>query len=146
MPSATIDVLRLVMLNVSQSVAIDYYEEQTNKLLTDTNYYTQKLENKGRLGISGQKLKKYIGRTLLLRTRIAEKTRAAEASINAAKQHVEILIVGLLLSIAFMGVAATIIAKLLQRYHWLSYVGLVLIVYVACEMIYHGGYEVLDVM
>jgi len=71
-PSATIDVMRLVMLNVSQSVAIDYYEELTNKLLTDTNEYTQKLENKGRLGISGQKLKKYIGRTLLLRNRIAE--------------------------------------------------------------------------
>jgi required for meiotic nuclear division protein 1 len=71
-PSATIDVLRLVMLNVSQSVAIDYYEEQTSKLLADTNYYTQKLENKGRLGISGAKLKKYIARTLLLRNRIAE--------------------------------------------------------------------------
>ncbi|MGZ3952460.1 MAG: RMD1 family protein, partial [Flavisolibacter sp.] len=51
-PSATINVMRLVMLNVSQSVAIDYYEELTNTLLTDTNYYTQKLENKGRLGIS----------------------------------------------------------------------------------------------
>lgn len=71
-PSATIDVMRLVMLNVSQSVAIDYYEEQTSKLLAETNYYTQKLENKGRLGISGSKLKKYIGRTLLLRNRIAE--------------------------------------------------------------------------
>lgn len=70
--SADIDVLRLVMLNVSQSVALDYYEEQTNNLLTETNQYTQKLENKGRLGISGAKLKKYIGRTLLLRNRIAE--------------------------------------------------------------------------
>jgi uncharacterized Rmd1/YagE family protein len=71
-PSADIDVLRLVMLNVSQSVALDYYEEQTNKLLADTNFFTQKLENKGQLGISGNKLKKYIGRTLLLRNRIAE--------------------------------------------------------------------------
>lgn len=71
-PSATVDVMRLVMLNVTQSVALDYYEEQTNSLLTETNQYTQKLENKGRLGISGAKLKKYIGRTLLLRNRIAE--------------------------------------------------------------------------
>lgn len=71
-PSSDIDVLRLVMMNVSQSVALDYYEEQTNKLLADTNFYTQKLENKGQLGISGNKLKKYIGRTLLLRNRIAE--------------------------------------------------------------------------
>jgi uncharacterized Rmd1/YagE family protein len=71
-PSANIDVMRLVMLNVTQSVALDYYEEQTSKLLTETNYYTQKLENRGKLGISVPKLKKYIGKTLLLRNRIAE--------------------------------------------------------------------------
>jgi uncharacterized Rmd1/YagE family protein len=71
-PSASIDVLRLVMLNVSQSVALDYYEEQTSKLLAETNQYTQMLETKGRLDVSGKKLKQYIGRTLLLRNRIAE--------------------------------------------------------------------------
>jgi len=71
-PSADIDVLRLVMLNVAQSVALDFYEDQTSKLLEETNHYTQMLENKGRLGISGRKLKQYIGRTLLLRNRIAE--------------------------------------------------------------------------
>lgn len=70
--SANINVLRLVMLNVSQSVALDYYEEQTNKLLEETNLYTQMLERKGKLDLSGIKLKKYIGRTLLLRNRIAE--------------------------------------------------------------------------
>ncbi|WP_121353681.1 RMD1 family protein [Flavisolibacter nicotianae] len=71
-PSASIDVLRLVMINVSQSVALDYYGEQTSKLLAETNQYTQMLETKGRLGITGKKLKQYIGRTLLLRNRIAE--------------------------------------------------------------------------
>lgn len=71
-PSADIEVLRLVMLNVSQSVALDYYEDQTNKLLTETNQFTQRLETKGTLAISGTKLNKYIGRTLLLRNRIAE--------------------------------------------------------------------------
>lgn len=71
-PSASIDVLRLVMLNVAQSVALDYYEEQTTKLLEETNQFTQSLETKGRLNLSGKKLKKYIGRTLLLRNRIAE--------------------------------------------------------------------------
>jgi required for meiotic nuclear division protein 1 len=71
-PTARIDILRLVMLNVSQSVALDYYEEQTNKLLQETNFYTQMLETKGNLDISGKKLKKYIGRTLLLRNRIGE--------------------------------------------------------------------------
>ena len=71
-PSASISVLRLVMLNVSQSVALDYYEQQTSRLLSETNHHTQILETKGKLQLSGTKLKRYIARTLLLRNRIAE--------------------------------------------------------------------------
>lgn len=71
-PASDINILRLVMLNVAQSVALDYYEYQTDKLLEETNTYTQTLETKGRLGLSNKKLKQYIGRTLLLRNRIAE--------------------------------------------------------------------------
>jgi uncharacterized Rmd1/YagE family protein len=67
-----IEVLRLIMLNVSQSVALDYYYEQTTKLMEETNHHTQVLETKGRLDISGINLKKYIGRTLILKNRIAE--------------------------------------------------------------------------
>ena len=67
-----IEVLRLIMLNVSQSVALDYYHEQTTKLMEETNHHTQILETKGRLDISGINLKKYIGRTLVLKNRIAE--------------------------------------------------------------------------
>jgi len=70
--SADIEVLRLVMLNVSQSVALDYYSEQTNSLLEETNYHTQILERKGKLDISGGNLKKYIGKTLNLKNRVAE--------------------------------------------------------------------------
>ena len=70
--SADVDVLRLIMLNVSQSVALDYYSEQTNKLLEESNYHTQSLERRGRLDISGISLKKYIGKTLLLKNRISE--------------------------------------------------------------------------
>lgn len=67
-----IEVLRLIMLNVSQSVSLDYYSEQTNLLLEETNSQTQTLERKGRLDISGVHLKKYIGKTLNLKNRIAE--------------------------------------------------------------------------
>ncbi len=70
--SANTDVLRLVMINVSQSVALDYYEEQTAKLLEETNRHTLYLVNKGKLDISGKKLKQYIGKSLLLRNHIAE--------------------------------------------------------------------------
>ena len=70
-PKADIEVLRLIMLNVSHSVALDYYSEQTNVLLEETNYHTQLLEKKGRIGMSGIKLKRYIGRTLNLKNKIS---------------------------------------------------------------------------
>ncbi|MDP4150910.1 MAG: RMD1 family protein [Bacteroidota bacterium] len=70
--NADVETLRLIMLNVSQSVALDYYSELTNLLLDETKYHTQRLEQKGRLDISGQNLKKYIGKTLNLKNRIAD--------------------------------------------------------------------------
>ena len=66
------EVLRMIMLNVSQSVTLDYYSNQTEKLLEETNFHTQLLERKGKLSISARKLKKFIGKTLLLKNRIAE--------------------------------------------------------------------------
>ncbi|RFM28199.1 RMD1 family protein [Deminuibacter soli] len=69
--AADVDRLRLVMLNVSQSVALDYYSQQTNLLLEETNYHTQMLERNGKLDLSGIHLKKFIGRTLNLKNRVA---------------------------------------------------------------------------
>ena len=70
--SHDVEMFRLIMLNVSQSAALDYYSDQTNKLLEETNHHTQILERKGNLNISGKNLKKYIGKTLNLKNRIAE--------------------------------------------------------------------------
>jgi uncharacterized Rmd1/YagE family protein len=67
-----IEVLRLIMLNVSQSVSLDYYSELTNLLQEETHSHTLKLERRGRLDISGKNLKMYIGKTLNLKNRIAE--------------------------------------------------------------------------
>lgn len=66
------EMLRLIMLNLSQSVALDYYEQQTNLLLEETNHHTQTLEQKGKLEMSGKALKQYIGKTLNLKNKIAE--------------------------------------------------------------------------
>ncbi len=66
------EIFRLIMLNVSQSVALDYYYEQTSKLLEETNHHTEVLERKGRLDISGRSLIRYIGKTLNLTNRIIE--------------------------------------------------------------------------
>jgi uncharacterized Rmd1/YagE family protein len=70
--NADTETLRLIMLNVSQSVALDYFSDQTNALLEETNSQTLLLERKGRLSLSGKSLKKYIGRTLNLKNRISE--------------------------------------------------------------------------
>jgi required for meiotic nuclear division protein 1 len=66
------EVLRMIMLNVSQSVTLDYYADQTEKLLEETNYHTQLLERKGKPAISGRDLTKFIAKTLLVKNRIAE--------------------------------------------------------------------------
>ena len=63
------------------------------------------------------------------------------AVAGAAREHPIILIFGLGLSIALMGFAASFIARLLQRHHWIAYVGLAIILYVALEMIYRGALE-----
>jgi len=60
------------------------------------------------------------------------------AVAGAARDHPGILIVGLVLSVALMGVAANIIAKYIERYRWIAYVGLLVILYVAAKMIYEG--------
>jgi YjbE family integral membrane protein len=64
------------------------------------------------------------------------------AVAGAAREHPYILAFGLLLSIALMGIAASYIARLLQRYRWIAYVGLAIILYVALKMIYEGYVEV----
>ncbi len=64
----------------------------------------------------------------------------------AARQHPVVLFIGLALSVTLMGVAANFVARLVQRYHWIAWGGLVLILYVAVRMIYEGwvgGDEVL---
>jgi YjbE family integral membrane protein len=68
------------------------------------------------------------------------------AVAGAAREHPYVLVFGLLLSIALMGVAASFIAKLLQKHRWIAYVGLAVILYVAAEMVYRGAVEVKPVV
>jgi len=63
------------------------------------------------------------------------------AVAGAAREHPAVLIFGLALSIALMAVAATLIARLLGRHRWIAYVGLLIILYVAVEMIWRGTAE-----
>lgn len=63
------------------------------------------------------------------------------AVAGAAHDHPNVLIFGLVLSVALMGVAATFIANLLKRFHWIAYVGLAVILYVSIDMIWRGWAE-----
>lgn len=56
----------------------------------------------------------------------------------AAREHPAVLFIGLALSVTFMGLAANVVARLIQRYHWIAWAGLVMILYVALGMIYEG--------
>ena len=61
----------------------------------------------------------------------------------AARDHPMVLFIGLALAVALMGFAASIIARLLDRHGWIAWVGVAIIAWVACLMIYEGGIEVL---
>ena len=64
------------------------------------------------------------------------------AVAGAARDHLEMLIFGLVLSIALMGATANYIAKLLERYIWIGYLGLAIIAYVAIDMIWRGSQDI----
>lgn len=65
------------------------------------------------------------------------------AVAGAAREHPGIMVFGLVLSVALMGLAASLIARVIDRYRWIAYVGLVVILYVALKMIWEGGHEVM---
>ena len=64
------------------------------------------------------------------------------AVAGAAREHPMIMIFGLALSIALMGLAASFIARILEKHRWVAYVGLLIILYVAFDMCYRGALEV----
>jgi YjbE family integral membrane protein len=61
---------------------------------------------------------------------------------GAARDHVVVMVIGLVLSVALMGLAANAIARVIERMRWIAYVGLVVIVWVAAKMIWEGWHEI----
>jgi YjbE family integral membrane protein len=64
------------------------------------------------------------------------------AVASAAREHPTVLFFGLALSVTLMGLAANLVAKLVQRYHWIAWIGLAVILYVALNMIWEGWHQV----
>jgi YjbE family integral membrane protein len=64
------------------------------------------------------------------------------AVAGAAHDRLWILVTGLLLSVGLMGLAAGLVARLLERYRWIAWIGLLIVLYVAITMVWHGGHRV----
>ncbi len=64
------------------------------------------------------------------------------AVAGAAREHPDIMVIGLVLSVALMGIAANAIAKVIERYRWIAFVGLAVVVFVAFKMIWDGAHDV----
>jgi YjbE family integral membrane protein len=68
------------------------------------------------------------------------------AVAGAAREHPYVLVFGLVLSVLLMGAAANVIAKYIDRYRWIAWVGLLVILYVALKMVYEGAGHVAPVI
>jgi predicted tellurium resistance membrane protein TerC len=68
------------------------------------------------------------------------------AVAGAAHDRFWVLATGLVLSVGLMGLAAGLIARWLEQYRWIAWAGLLIVLYVALNMIWHGGQEVAEAM
>jgi YjbE family integral membrane protein len=85
-------------------------------------------------------------RKAVLRIVLADLSMSIENILGvagAARDHIAVLIVGLTLSIVLTGTAAAVVSRLLARYAWLGYLGVLMIVWVALKMIWDGGHSLL---
>lgn len=64
----------------------------------------------------------------------------------AAREHPTVLFFGLAFSVTLMGLAANLVAKLVQRYHWIAWIGLIVILYVALKMVWEGAHQMSPVV
>jgi len=71
-PEINADVIKIAMLNISQSAVLDYFTELSQELLNQTAKYIQELESRGKVSISKKSLMKFIGKTLRIQNRIVD--------------------------------------------------------------------------
>ncbi|WP_031238855.1 YjbE family putative metal transport protein [Asticcacaulis sp. AC466] len=100
-------------------------------------------EAKARAAAKSGKTKTLLSATLqILAADISMSLDNVLAVAGAAQHHVPILVFGLLLSIAAMGVAANFIANILHKYRWIAYAGVAVVLLVALKMIWEGGHQI----
>lgn len=65
-----LDIIKIIVINIAQSIALDYYIEQSNQLLEEIAVFTNRLEESGKLSIKGKSLIKYIGKVLNIKNKL----------------------------------------------------------------------------
>ncbi|NKM26504.1 TerC family protein [Rhizobium laguerreae] len=101
-------------------------------------------ENHGAVGGEGAPKKNFFqAATQIVIADVSMSLDNVLAVAGAAREHPSVLVIGLALSIALMGIAANLIARLLSNHRWIAYVGLLIILYVSLDMIHRGGVELL---
>ena len=68
------------------------------------------------------------------------------AVAGAAREHPWVLVVGLGISVVLMGLAAKLVASLLERHRWIAWVGLLIVLYIALRMLWDGSHQILDAL
>lgn len=84
-------------------------------------------------------------RQALLRVVLADVSMSLDnilAVAGSARNHLWVLVIGLLLSVALMGAASTVIARILDRHPWIAWLGLAIVAFVALRLIYDGSAEI----
>lgn len=85
--AANTDAIRLAMLNVSQSVALDAYGNLSESILEETRIHTSYLEKHGKLDLKDRRLKKYIGKVLNIKNKISENLYIFEAHESSNQEE-----------------------------------------------------------
>src|SRR3569623_1855834 len=67
-----------------------------------------------------------------------QRTRVLAIGAGVARNHPAVLLFGLALSVTMMAIAANFMAKVIERYRWITYIGVLVLLYVAGSMMYHG--------
>jgi YjbE family integral membrane protein len=107
----------------------------------------RELRRKHRIVVDGEGTKTL--RQAMLQIVLADVSMSLDnvlAVAGAAHDRFWILTAGLILSVGLMGLAAGLIARLLEKHRWIAWIGLLIVMYVALNMIWHGGNEVRDAM
>jgi len=83
LPRITVDIAHIIMLNLSQSVAVDYYYLQSSALLESSAVYAKQLEDTGKIKLTRNKMRSFIGKTMNIKNKIAEELFIFETSTLA---------------------------------------------------------------